>query len=326
VHRLRKPWTDRRAELLLGALASLVLVSILLMIVFVAIRAWPSFLHNGLHWFGAGGDVDRQISDMVNTGADPAPEDYALSAWPLIWATILTTGLAVILGLGFALLAAIFLVEFAPSPVRRVLSPVIRLLAAVPSVIFGLIGILVLAPWINEHLVSQERKASVQYVINLSGTGLLVSVVILTVMITPIMIAIISDALYAVPRSWREGALALGVNRWRAIWTVSVRAVRPAIVAGAVLAAARALGEAIMLSMVSGSKGFAPNPADGLTFVFEPMRTLASTVVEDAESLSAPAVRASVYSFALLLLFSSFMLSITAFVAKLPMKRYGTGR
>jgi len=326
VHRLRKPWTDRRAELLLGALASLVLVSILLMIVFVAIRAWPSFLHNGLHWFGAGGDVDRQISDMVNTGADPAPEDYALSAWPLIWATILTTGLAVILGLGFALLAAIFLVEFAPSPVRRVLSPVIRLLAAVPSVLFGLIGILVLAPWINEHLVSQERKASVQYVINLSGTGLLVSVVILTVMITPIMIAIISDALYAVPRSWREGALALGVNRWRAIWTVSVRAVRPAIVAGAVLAAARALGEAIMLSMVSGSKGFAPNPADGLTFVFEPMRTLASTVVEDAESLNAPAVRASVYSFALLLLFSSFMLSITAFVAKLPMKRYGTGR
>ena len=116
MHRLRKPWTDRRAELLLGALASLVLVSILLMIVFVAIRAWPSFLHNGLHWFGAGGDVDRQISDMVNTGADPAPEDYALSAWPLIWATILTTGLAVILGLGFALLAAIFLVEFAPSP------------------------------------------------------------------------------------------------------------------------------------------------------------------------------------------------------------------
>ena len=326
MHRLRKPWTDRRAELLLGALASLVLVSIVLMIVFVAVRAWPSFLHNGLHWFGAGGDVDRQISDMVNTGADPAPEDYALSAWPLIWATILTTGLAVILGLGFALLAAIFLVEFAPSPVRRVLSPVIRLLAAVPSVIFGLIGILVLAPWINEHLVSQERKASVQYVINLSGTGLLVSVVILTVMITPIMIAIISDALYAVPRSWREGALALGVNRWRAIWTVSVRAVRPAIVAGAVLAAARALGEAIMLSMVSGSKGFAPNPADGLTFVFEPMRTLASTVVEDAESLNAPAVRASVYSFALLLLFSSFMLSITAFVAKLPMKRYGTGR
>jgi phosphate transport system permease protein len=206
VARARKPWTDRRAELLLGALASLVLVSIVLMIVFVAVRAWPSFLHNGLAWFGPG-DVDRHINNMVNTGAHPAASDYKLNAWSLIWATILTTGLAVIVGLGFALLAAIFLVEFAPSPVRRVLSPTIRLLAAVPSVIFGLIGILVLAPWINEHLVSQERKASVQYVINLSGTGLLVSVVILTVMITPIMIAIISDALYAVPRSrWASTA------------------------------------------------------------------------------------------------------------------------
>ena len=201
--------------------------------------------------------------------------------------------------------------------------PVVRLLAAVPSVIYGLIGILVLVPFVNDHLVSEARKKSVQYVINLSGTGLIVSIVILTVMITPIMIAITVDALYAVPRGWKEGAAALGVNRWRAMWTVSVRAARPAIIAGAVLACARALGEAIMLSMVSGSKGFAPNPADGLTFLFEPLRPLASTIVEDAESLNAPAVQASVYSFALLLLFSSLMLSIGAWMAKQPMKKYG---
>src|SRR5919112_1307763 len=217
--RLRAPWSDRRAELVLGALASLVLVSIALIVVFVAIRAWPSFHHNGLAWFGSQGDVDRQISAMVNTGSHRAPKDYELGAWPMIWATALTTGLAVAIGLVFALLAAIFLVEFAPPAVRRVLGPVVRLLAAVPSVIFGLIGILVLAPWINEHLVSNERKESVQFVINLSGTRLLLSVVILTVMVTPIMIAIIVDALHAVPRSWREGALALGVNRWRATWT-----------------------------------------------------------------------------------------------------------
>ena len=91
-------------------------------------------------------------------------------------------------------------------------------------------------------------------------------------------IAITSMRSYAVPRGWKEGAAALGVNRWRAMWTVSVRAARPAIIAGAVLACARALGEAIMLSMVSGSKGFAPNPADGLTFIFEPLR-VASTIV-----------------------------------------------
>jgi phosphate transport system permease protein len=321
--RLREPWSDQRAERTLGALACLVLVLIALMIVFVAIRAWPSFQHNGLSWFTGKGDVDEEISRQVNSGAKPTAADYALGAWPLIWATILTTGLAVLIGLAFSVLAAIFIVEFSPGGLRRVVVPVVRLLAAVPSVIYGLIGILVLVPFVNDHFVGEGRKQSVQYVINLSGTGLLVSVVILTVMITPIMIAIIVDALYAVPRGWKEGAVALGVNRWRAMWTVSVRAARPAIIAGAVLACARALGEAIMLSMVSGSKGFAPNPGDGLTFIFEPLRPLASTIVEDAESLNAPAVRATVYSFALLLLFSAFVLSIGAWLAKQPMKKYG---
>jgi phosphate ABC transporter permease protein PstC len=321
--RLREPWSDQRAERMLGALSCLVLLAIVLMIIFVAVRAWPSFQHNGLSWFTGKGDVDVQIGRQVNTGARPSSADYQLGAWPLIWGTVLTTGFAALIGLAFSLLAAIFIVEFSPAGLRRIVVPVVRLLAAVPSVIYGLIGILVLVPFVNNHLVSEGRKESVQYVINLSGTGLLVSVVILTVMITPIMIAIIVDALYAVPRGWKEGAVALGVNRWRAMWTVSVRASRPAIMAAVVLASARALGEAIMLSMVSGSKGFAPNPADGLTFVFEPLRPLASTIVEDAESLNAPAVRATVYSFAALLLFSSFMLSIGAWLAKQPMKKYG---
>jgi phosphate transport system permease protein len=321
--RLREPWSDQRAERTLGALASLVLLVVVLMIVFVAVRAWPSFQHNGLSWFTGKGDVDVQIGNQVNTGARPDAAVFQLGAWPLIWGTVLTTGFAVVLGLVFSVLAAIFIVEFAPNGLRRVVVPVVRLLAAVPSVIYGLIGILVLVPFVNDHLVSEARKKSVQYVINLSGTGLIVSIVILTVMITPIMIAITVDALYAVPRGWKEGAAALGVNRWRAMWTVSVRAARPAIIAGAVLACARALGEAIMLSMVSGSKGFAPNPADGLTFLFEPLRPLASTIVEDAESLNAPAVQASVYSFALLLLFSSLVLSIGAWMAKQPMKKYG---
>jgi ABC-type phosphate transport system permease subunit len=220
-------------------------------------------------------------------------------------------------------LAAIFIVEFAPDRLRALLVPVVRLLAAVPSVIFGLIGILVLVPFVGNHIVTAGEKRSVQYVVQLSGASLLVAVVILTVMIVPIMIAIIVDALYAVPRGWKEGAVALGVNRWRAMWTVSVRAARPAIIAAAVLATARALGEAIMLSMVSGSVGFAPNPFDGPLFLLEPLRPLASTIVEDAESLQAPAVRSSVYAFALLLLFSSLFLSLAGFLAKQPMKKYG---
>jgi phosphate transport system permease protein len=316
--RLRQPWPDQRAERTLGALACAVLIVIVLMVVFVFKEAWPTFAHNGLKWLGPGGNVDIQIGRMVN-----GDDYYHLRAWPLVWGTILTTGLAVVFGLIFAVLAAIFIVEFAPARLRAVIVPVVRLLAAVPSVIFGLIGILVLVPFVGNHIITAGEKRSVQYVVQLSGASLLVAVVILTVMIVPIMIAIIVDALYAVPRGWKEGAVALGVNRWRAMWTVSVRAARPAIIAAAVLATARALGEAIMLSMVSGSVGFAPNPFDGPLFLLEPLRPLASTIVEDAESLQAPAVRSSVYAFALLLLFSSLFLSLAGFLAKQPMKKYG---
>ncbi len=324
LERLREPWTDRRAERVLGALACLVLLIIIFMIVFVAIRAWPSFRENGLSWFSAKGNVDAQLSRMVNSGANPTKADYRIGVWPLLYATILTTVMATALGLVFSLLSAIFIVEFAPEGIRRLIVPIVRLLAAVPSVIYGLIGILVLTPFVGNHLISPGRKKSVEFVIQLSGTSLLVAVVVLTIMITPIMIAITVDGLYAIPRSWKEGAVALGVNRWRAMWTVTVRAARPAIMAGAVLATARALGEAIMISMVSGSKGFAPNPADGLTFIFEPIKTLASNIVENSESINAPAMQATLYAMALLLLVGGFVLSLASWIAKQPLKKYGT--
>ena len=92
-----------------------------------------------------------------------------------------------------------------------------------PSVIYGLIGVLVIVPFVGNHLISADRKESVAYVVQLTGSSLLVAVLILTVMITPIMIAIIVDALRSVPRSWTEGAAALGVNRGRVMWTISVR-------------------------------------------------------------------------------------------------------
>ncbi|WP_027006641.1 phosphate ABC transporter permease subunit PstC [Conexibacter woesei] len=324
LEKFRQPWPDRRAELMLGALASAILLLIVLMVVFVAQEAWPTFQHNGLKWLGPGGNVDEQIGTMVNAGARPPAADYHLRAWPLIWGTLLTTGLAVVIGMVFSVLAAIFIVEFAPARLRRVIVPVVRLLAAVPSVIYGLVGILVLVPFVGNHIVSAHDKKSVEFVVQLTGASLLVGVIVLTVMIVPIMIALIVDALQSVPRGWREGAVALGVNRWRAMWTVSVRAARPAIVAAAVLASARALGEAIMLSMVTGSVGFSPNPFDGpRLFLLEPLRPLAATIVEDAESLQAPAVRSTVYAFALLLLFSSLFLSLAGFLAKQPMKKYG---
>jgi phosphate ABC transporter permease protein PstC len=324
ITRSREPWTDRQAQWRLGAVACLVLLAIVLMVAFVAVRAWPALQANGwVSWLGAGGNVDHQLGEMIKTGQHPPDSAYHLRASPLVYGTLLTTGVAVAAGLAFSLLTSIFIVEFAPPRVRAVVIPAVRLLAAVPSVIYGLIGILVLSPFVGNHLISPARKASVQNVVQLDGTGVLVAVVVLTVMITPIMIAIVVDALRAIPTAWTEGASALGANRWETVWSVSVRAARPAIVAAAVLACARALGEAVALSMVSGSRGFSPNPIDGITYLFEPIRPLAASMVENVDAINAPAVRSSIYAFALLLLLSSLALSIGGYVAKLPMRRQG---
>ncbi|HET6448597.1 MAG TPA: ABC transporter permease subunit [Conexibacter sp.] len=316
-------WTDRRVERMLGALACTVLALIIAMVAFVFAKAWPSFAHNGLAWFGGGGNVDRQLAAIFDSPANPNNYVYTLHAWPMLYATALLSGIAVVCGLIFALLCAVFIVEFAPAPMRRVLEPAVRLLAAVPSVVYGLIGILVLVPLVGNHVVSESMKRSVAYVVQLDGTSLLVGAAVLTVMVTPIMIAIVVDALRAVPRGWTEGAAALGVNRWRATWTISVRAARPAIVAAAVLATARALGEAIMLAMVSGSVGFAPNPLDGVLFLFEPARPLAATIVDNAEGLSVVPFGQTIYAFAAVLLVSSLFLSLGGWAAKRPLKRYG---
>jgi phosphate transport system permease protein len=316
--------SDRRAELSLGALSAGVLAVITLMTITVFVKAWPSFAHNDyVKWFWPGGDVDQQLRNILLQIPGPGHNYYYLRAWPLLWGTIITTVGAVVIGLVFSTFAAIFVVEFAPPAVRRVIDPVVRLLAGVPSVVYGLIGILAIVPWVNHHLISEGRKRSVEYVVQLSGANLSTGTLILTIMITPIMIALIANSLAAVPRSWTEGSAALGVNRWRTIWRVSVRTARPAIVAAAVLATARALGEAIMLAMVTGGRAFAANPLDGLTFAFEPVRPLAATIVQNADGINQPAFGATLYAMAAVLLVSALMLSFAGWAVKRPLRRYG---
>jgi phosphate transport system permease protein len=315
--------TDKRVERTLGALAVAVLALIALMVVTVLIKAWPSFSHNGLSWFGSGGDTDVQLRAMRDNEAIAGHSIYYFRSWPLIWGTLLTTVPAVLIALGISTLAAIFLTEFSPSPVQRVLEPVIRLLAGVPSIIYGLIGILAIAPWINEHLISNARKHSVIQVVQLNGANLMTATVILAIMILPIMVAISTNALAAVPVSWREGSAALGVNRWRTIWRVSLRTARPAIAAATVLATARALGEAVMLALVSGGRGFDANPLDGLTFLFEPVRPLAATIFQESGGITIGALAHTIYAIGAVLLVSATMLSFAGWAAKQPLKRYG---
>jgi ABC-type phosphate transport system permease subunit len=316
-------WSDQRAERMLGALVCGVVGQLLALIVTVIVRAWPSFSHNGLAWLGSGGDVEEQLNQIYLSGLEGANYVYTFHAWPLIWSTLLITGGAVLLGLFCSLFVSVFIVEFAPERMRDVLQPVVRFLASVPSVIYGLLGVLVIVPFIGNHLVSEPQKASVAGVISLSGYSLLAAVLILTVMIAPLMISIFSDGLRSVRPGWLEGSLALGVNRWRTTWKIAVRSARPAIVAGTVLAVARAIGEAVMLAMVSGSVAFAPNPADGLIFIYEPSRPLAPTIVKNIDSLGSAPSNATLFAIAAFLLFSAAIFSLAGWVARRAMRKYG---
>ncbi|HYB23769.1 MAG TPA: phosphate ABC transporter permease subunit PstC [Solirubrobacteraceae bacterium] len=315
--------TDRRAEYVLGALAAATLVFIAAMLVTVFVKAWPSFSHNGLAWFGPGGDVEAQLRAMQEQKPLAGHSLYYFHAWPLIWGTLLTTGFAVLIALVVSVFTAVFLTEFAPAPLQRVLDPVIRLLAGVPSVIYGLVGILVLVPFVNEQLISTARRESVARVVQLNGADVMTASLVLTLMILPIMIAISAGALEAVPHSWREGSLALGVNRWRTIWRVSLTTARPAIVAGTVLATARALGEAVMLAMLGGSRGFAPNFLDGFTVLYEPVKPLASTIFDNREGLGIAPLAHTIYAIAAVLLVSAGMLSLIGWSTRQRFQRYG---
>jgi ABC-type phosphate transport system permease subunit len=317
-------WSDRRVELLLGALVTAVVGLLIAMLVFVLLAGLPSFQHNGLAWFGTGGRIDDQINEMSLTGGLGDPDQYAWTfhAWPLIWSTIIIITSAVAIAFVSALFVSVFIVEFAPNWMKNILQPVVRLLASVPSVVYGLIGVLVVVPFINDHLISEGTKNSVAYVIPLSGYSFAAAVLILTVMIAPLMVAIFSDGLRAVRHSWIEGSLAAGVNRWRTFWKIAVRTARPAMVAGTVIATARAIGEAVMLVMVSGSVGFAPNPFDGAIFLLEPSRPLAATIIKYSEDLTVPNMKATLFAIASVLLFSAAMLSLAGWLVRYSMRRY----
>ena len=315
-------WSDQRVERMLGALVCGVVALLLALIVTVFVHAWPSFAHNGLAWFSAGGDVEEQLNAISLSAQTSGDYIYTFHAWPLIWSTMLITGGAVLIALVSALFVSVFIVEFAPEWMSNILQPVIRFLASVPSVIYGLLGVLVLVPFIGNHLVTEGQKASVAGVISLTGYSLLAAILVLTVMIAPLMVSIFSDGLRAVKPGWIEGSLGLGINRWRTTWKIGVRSARPAIVAGTVLAVARAIGEAVMLAMISGSVAFAPNPADGLIFIYEPSRPLGPTIVKNIDQLSSPPFNATLFSIAAVLLFSAAMFSLAGWLARRSMRKY----
>jgi len=185
---------------------------------------------------------------------DPVFEQFG--ALPFIFGTLVTSALALLIAIPLGLGAAIFLAELAPPRISDTLAFLLDLLAAVPSVIYGLIGIFTVVPLLREY-VEPFLKATLGFLPLFQGpvygVGFLAAGVVLAVMIVPFIISVSREVLLAVPREQREAALALGATRWEATWKVVVPYARAGIFGSIFLALARALGETMAVTMVIGN-------------------------------------------------------------------------
>ena len=303
-NRVRRP-SERIAGPLLAACALFSGAVVTLVIAYVFSYAFPLFARQGWE-FVTTGDWDTAI-DMAWEGPG-----VVFGALPLIAGTTLTTLGALLVSGVLGLGCAIFLAELAPDHIRVPIETVVQLLAGIPSVVFGLVGMAVVVPAL-EYLVPADSMDVVTE-IPLEGASMLAGVIVLSFMILPFFVTVATDSLRAVPRSYVNGGMALGMHRWRAITRIQVPSAAPGLLAGVVLSAARAIGEAIALSMVAGSIAFLPSLEWGAKyFPFMPVRTMASAIVETGgEAMSIPDIEAALFGLAALLLLASLSLSLMA--------------
>lgn len=185
-----------------------------------------------------------------------SPTAGPFGALPFLYGTVVTSALALLIAVPVGVGASIFLTEFAPRKLAAALTFVMELLAAVPSVVFGLLGIFVLVPWLRNVLdpaLARYFGFLPLFQGPIFGVGLLAGGVILAIMVVPYIIAVSREVLAGLPAEQREAALALGATRWEAVSRALVPGARNGIMGSIFLALARALGETMAVTMVIGN-------------------------------------------------------------------------
>ena len=234
----------------------------------------------------------------VPTAADPHPRP-TFGALTFVYGTVVTSLGAMLLAVPLGVAAATFLAEVAGPRLRAVGRVLVELLAAIPSVVYGFWGVVALAPAVQQLVTLAGGP-------NTGGYGLLTASLVLAVMVLPSVTAISFEACRAVPRSQREGALALGATHWQTIRAVVWPYARPGIAAASLLALGRALGEAVAVSMLVGNRA-----AVGLS-PFALGDTIASRIATQLPEADEPEFRAALVSLALVLLAVTALFNVAA--------------
>lgn len=237
------------------------------------------------------------------------PVTGQFGALPLIYGTVVSSLIAIVLAGVVGILAAAFLSDFAPRAVARPLSFTIELLAAVPSVVYGLWGLFVLAPLMRVYIgpfLQHLFGWSPLFTGPIYGVGLLTAGIILALMILPTVTAISRDVIAAIPRDIREASMALGGTRWETMRKVVLPAARTGIFGALILALGRAVGETIAATMVIGNR---PEIAASL---FAPSYTLASVIANEFTEATTDIYVSSLLELGLLLFVVSFIINALA--------------
>ncbi len=205
---------------------------------------------------------------------------------------------AIIIAVPLGLVTAVYLGEIAPTWQREILKPFIEVLAGIPSIVLGFFGWIVLAPAIS-------RLGAPTGLTAFTGS------IILAYMSLPTIISVTEDALYAVPKEYRDGSLAIGATRWQTIWRVSVPAARSGIVIAIMLGIGRAIGETMAVMLVTGNA--ANIPQLGPAAFFEPVRTMTATIAAEMGEVAKGSVHYSVlFAIGIILFVITFIINSLA--------------
>ncbi len=228
---------------------------------------------------------------------------------PLLLGSALVTITAIAIALPLGVATAVFVREVAPNWAREILKPLIEVLAGIPSVVLGFFGMSLVAPLVRETLGAP------------TGLTALTGGLVLAYMALPTIISVAEDALDAVPKSYRDGGLAMGATQWQTIWRVVVPAARSGIVTAAMLGIGRAIGETMAVMMVTGNAARMPVELDA---ILRPVRTMTATIAAEMGEVAQGSVHYhALFALGIVLFLVTFLINLTAARAIFAKRRRG---
>ena len=279
-----KAWTEKVMQGVFFIAACTSVLAVALICIFLFANGIPAIRQIGFVKFITG-DIWR-------------PGNELFGIFPMIIGSIYVTAGAIIVGVPIGILAAVFLARFCPKPLYRIMKPGVELLAGIPSVVYGLVGMLILVPGIRKLFNVPD------------GASLLAAIIVLAIMILPSIIKVSLNALEAVPKEYEDASLALGATPIETYFKVSVPAAKSGIAAAGVLGVGRAIGEAMAVMMVSGNVANMPKLFGSVRFL--------TTAVASEMSYSSGLQKQALFSIALVLFL--FIMLINALLNSLLKK------